>query len=216
MKKKAFIVIFLIYLLSACNPVIGTSLSTEITLKSPTTSLTQISPTLKNVATSAISSTVDKKFWILTSDFKNGESIPAVYTCQNSDQLGKSPTFSWGSLPAGTKSLSLIAEDPDAPLGTFTHWVVYNIPPSVDTLPEGMPVKVRIAGIATQGINSFGQNGYGGPCPPFNQTHRYFFRLYALDLGTSLEEGLDAGQLREKINGHMIGQTEWFGVYKQP
>jgi Raf kinase inhibitor-like YbhB/YbcL family protein len=221
MAKKICIFIFFGFLLSACNTAVDTPTPTVMPLNYLEVNLTQVViPTEDAIMDATISVTLaptgGKDFWISTSNFKNGESIPAVYTCQNSNQIGKPPTFSWGSLPTGTKSLALIAEDPDAPLGVFTHWVVYNIPPEVDTLPEGMPVKVRIVGIATQGVNSFGQTGYGGPCPPFGQTHRYYFRLYALDTGTSLEEGLDSARLREKINGHILGQTEWMGVYKQP
>ena len=153
--------------------------------------------------------------WLSSTAFNNGESIPTQYACRD-DQPGVSPALTWGNLPSGTKSLSLIVEDPDAPFGIFTHWVVYNIPPEINELPQGMPVKNRVVGIGTQGKTSFGANGYGGPCPPFGQTHHYYLRLYALDLSTSLEAGLDAAQLRSKIESHILAQAEWMGIYKQP
>ena len=154
--------------------------------------------------------------WISVPGFANETDIPTEYTCQNIDQIGISPEVDWGNLPSGTKSLALIADDPDAPLGTFTHWVVYNIPSAVEGLPQGMPVKEHIVGIGTQGVNGFGQNGYGGPCPPFKMKHRYYFRLYALDLPTSLNDGLDADGLRKQIESHVLGQVEWMGTYRQP
>ncbi|MCE1255156.1 MAG: YbhB/YbcL family Raf kinase inhibitor-like protein [Anaerolineae bacterium] len=155
-------------------------------------------------------------FWMSMPAFANNEAIPAEYTCQHENQVGISPEIDWGNLPAGTKSLALIADDPDAPLGLFTHWVVYNIPIEVQSLPQSMPVKAHIVGIGTQGVNGFGQNGYGGPCPPFKMNHRYYFRLYALDLPTALEDNLNADSLRKQLDHHVLGQAEWMGTYHQP
>jgi Raf kinase inhibitor-like YbhB/YbcL family protein len=145
--------------------------------------------------------------------FQSGQKIPDIYTCANS-QIGKSPELLWTNVPAGAQSLALIAEDPDAPMGIFYHWVVYNIPPALTELPEGMPAISHVVGIGTQGINGFSTLGYGGPCPPFGQTHRYYFHLYALDLGLSLPEGLDSLQLKTKMMGHVLAQADWMGMYK--
>ena len=145
--------------------------------------------------------------------FAFGQRIPDPYACQN-DQIGKSPELIWANSPVGTQSLALVVEDPDTPLGIFYHWVIYNIPPGLPDLPEGMPVTSHVVGIGTQGKNGFGALGYGGPCPPLGQTHRYYFHLYALDLGLSLPEGLDAPQLKTKIQGHILSQVDWMGTYK--
>jgi hypothetical protein len=92
--------------------------------------------------------------------------------------------------------------------------VIYNIPPGLSDMPEGMPLDPHVIGIGTQGQNGFGSTGYGGPCPPLGQSHHYIFRLYALDLGLSLPDGLTAAQLKENINGHILGQADWMGMYK--
>jgi Raf kinase inhibitor-like YbhB/YbcL family protein len=145
--------------------------------------------------------------------FENGQRIPDKYACEN-DQPGKSPEFLIKNVPSGTQSMALIVEDPDAPLGVFYHWVIYNIPPGLSDLPEGMPLMSHVAGIGTQGKNSFGSLGYGGPCPPFGQTHHYYFHIFALDLGLSSPEGLDASQLKTMIQGHILAQADWMGTYK--
>jgi Raf kinase inhibitor-like YbhB/YbcL family protein len=145
--------------------------------------------------------------------FDNGKKIPDQYACQN-DQIGKSPELLIKNVPTGTLSMAMIVEDPDAPMGTFYHWVIYNIPSGLSDLPEGMQLMDHVAGIGTQGKNSFGTLGYGGPCPPFGQTHHYYFHLYALNLGLSLPGGLDAVQLKAQIHGHILAQADWMGTYK--
>jgi Raf kinase inhibitor-like YbhB/YbcL family protein len=104
-----------------------------------------------------------------TSAFQNGSEIPAQFTCEGQDQ---SPPLQWGDPPKGTQSFALIVEDPDAPSGTFTHWVVFNLPPNVAELPQGIPHSHHIASGGTQGTNDFGKIGYGGPCPPAGKPHR--------------------------------------------
>lgn len=145
--------------------------------------------------------------------FNEGEVIPVRHTCDGSDI---SPEISWSGVPEGTKSFVLIMDDPDAPIGTFTHWVVYDIPAGVRELPEGLPKSDRIDGIK-QGINDFGYVGYGGPCPPKGHGyHRYFFKVYALDLETlDLPPRATRRQVEERIKGHVLGQGSTMGRYKR-
>ena len=123
--------------------------------------------------------------------FRDGESIPAKYTCDGSDV---SPPLSWSGVPGGVRSFSLICDDPDAPMGTWVHWVLYNLPGETAALPEDLPAKGVLDGGGLQGKNDFGRIGYGGPCPPAGR-HRYFFKLYALDTLLSLKQGADKKEL---------------------
>jgi Raf kinase inhibitor-like YbhB/YbcL family protein len=123
--------------------------------------------------------------------FEEGGMIPKRYTC---DGPNVSPPLSWGSIPEGTKNLALICDDPDAPVGTWVHWVIFNIPPNIKELTENIPHQKAIPIGAKQGRNDFGQIGYGGPCPP-GGTHRYYFKLYALDKEINLEPGSTKTQL---------------------
>lgn len=146
--------------------------------------------------------------------FKAGEPIPAVYTCQGDD---KSPALAWSNVPQGTQSLALIVDDPDAPVGTWVHWVVYNLPPGTHELPEGASQgnakSFQMPEGAVQGKSSFNRQDYGGPCPP-SGTHRYFFKLYALDTKIS-GEGLNADGLRKAMDGHVLAQGELMGTYQK-
>jgi Raf kinase inhibitor-like YbhB/YbcL family protein len=146
--------------------------------------------------------------------FAQGEAIPSQYTCQGDDS---SPALQWSAPPPETKSLALIVEDPDAPMGTWVHWVVYNIPAEVSELAEGAS-KANGADFllpqgALQGRTSFNRNDYGGPCPP-SGTHRYFFRLYALDI-TLDRPGLDKASLIEAMPGHILAVGELMGRYEK-
>lgn len=143
-------------------------------------------------------------FPISSTSFEMGGMIPSKFTCSGEN---RSPALSWKDLPAGTRSLALIVEDPDAPSGNFIHWVLYNLPASVSQLAEGNP------GAGTQGTNSFSKAGYGGPCPPPGPAHRYYFRLFALDLDPTLPGNLKAADLRKQIQGHILGEAEWMGKY---
>ena len=151
-----------------------------------------------------------ENFKISSPAFKNGEFIPVKYTCDGADI---SPPIKWENIPKGTKSLVLIVEDPDAPIGIFTHWIVYDIPANTEGIAENFPKKPEVKGIK-QGINDFGKIGYNGPCPPPGKPHRSFFKLYALDKETL---GIQAGASREKVinalNGHIIGATQIMGLY---
>ncbi|NIM20609.1 MAG: YbhB/YbcL family Raf kinase inhibitor-like protein [Candidatus Latescibacteria bacterium] len=143
--------------------------------------------------------------------FEHGGMIPSKYTCDGADV---SPPLVWSGLPEGTKSVALICDDPDAPMGTWVHWVIYNIPPDTTSLDEGIPSKENIELGARQGKNDFRKIGYGGPCPP-GGTHRYFFKLYALDTVLDLEPGATKRELLKSMEGHISAQGELMGRYKR-
>ena len=151
--------------------------------------------------------------WKLTSEaFQEGELIPRDYTCEGIDV---SPSLSWTAPPNGTKSLALVVDDPDAPVGDWVHWVIYNIPAKAPALPQGMPKEPRIADGTLQGINDFGRVGYRGPCPPPGLPHRYFFRIYALDTQLALPPRASKYQLELAMKGHLINQAQLIGLYSK-
>ncbi len=142
--------------------------------------------------------------------FAQGKAIPKRFTCDGQDV---SPAVSWSRAPEGTKSFVLIMDDPDAPAGTWVHWVFYDLPGSATGLPEGVKAVGRPPGGGTQGRNSFGNPGYGGPCPPGGQKHRYFFRVYALDGELGLREGAERGEVDAAMAGHVLASGELMGTY---
>lgn len=144
--------------------------------------------------------------------FKNGESIPVEYTC---DGKNISPGLSWRGIPAETKSIVLIMDDPDAPMGTFVHWVLFNLPVDVNKLPSGIRTREPFFTRETHhGVTGFGRVGYGGPCPPTG-VHRYYFRIYALDTLLSLKPGETRKHLDDAMNEHILAKGELFGLYKR-
>jgi len=143
--------------------------------------------------------------------FEPAEMIPPVYTCDGQDI---SPPLRWTEAPAGTRSFALVSDDPDAPVGTWVHWVVWNIPASVNSLEENQPKKDSLAGGIRQGTTDFRRIGYGGPCPP-SGTHRYFFHLYALDALLELPASTTKAQLEKAMKGHVLGQAELMGKYRR-
>src|SRR5574341_928646 len=145
---------------------------------------------------------------ITTEAFRNGDAIPAEYTCDGSD---KSPALSWSGIPAGTKSIALIMDDPDAPRGTFVHWVLFNIPAETKKLPEGVPGSKTLSDGSCHGITDFGKAGYGGPCPPPGKPHRYFFKVYALDKKLNLPAGASKKQVEDAMKGHILAKGELMG-----
>jgi Raf kinase inhibitor-like YbhB/YbcL family protein len=151
-------------------------------------------------------------FSIRTEAFPNGGEIPKQYTCSGSDV---SPALRWSEVPQNTKSLALIADDPDAPGGTWTHWVIWDIPAQSSGLPEGVPTHDVLETGARQGKNDFGRIGYGGPCPPHGKSHRYFFRLYALDHVLQLKAGSERPDLEDAMKRHVVSQAEWMGTFKR-
>lgn len=144
-----------------------------------------------------------------SSAFSHNGMILPKYTCDRQDF---SPPLKWDTPPTGTQSLALIVDDPDAPMGTFVHWVLYDLPPEITSLPEAVPNDATLAGGGTHGKNDFGKLGYGGPCPP-SGTHRYFFKLYALDRTLGLASGATKEQLEAAIDGHILAATELIGRY---
>jgi Raf kinase inhibitor-like YbhB/YbcL family protein len=151
-------------------------------------------------------SMIDDKSIIITSNaFKQGESIPLLYTCDGQDV---SPALQWSSVPLKTKSFVLICDDPDAPMGRWVHWIVFNIPATVTHFEQG-----KAAG-GMQATNSWGKKNYGGPCPP-NGTHRYFFKLYALDTMLDLTSVADVSAVEKAMEGHVVGKGELMGTYKR-
>ncbi len=149
---------------------------------------------------------------LTTTAFQPGGIIPKKFTCDGADV---SPALAWSDLPAGTLSVALIMDDPDAPVGTWVHWVLYDLPPSARELPEGVPKQEELASGARQGRNDFRKIGYGGPCPPRGPAHRYFFKLYALDAKTKLKAGATKADLERAMQGHILAQAELIGRYQR-
>lgn len=143
--------------------------------------------------------------------FQAGDSIPSRYSCDGEDV---SPELVWHGLPAGATSLALILDDPDAPAGIWVHWVLYNVPSGATGLGEAISAAPSLPDGSRNGLNSWGRSGYGGPCPP-GGTHRYFFRLYALDAELNLEPGATKEALLAAMQGHVIGQAELMGTYSR-
>jgi Raf kinase inhibitor-like YbhB/YbcL family protein len=144
--------------------------------------------------------------------FSEGQPIPAKYTCDGQDT---SPPLKWNGVPPATKSLALIADDPDAPVGTWVHWVLYDLPASVTELAEDQPKSQYLPGGAKQGLSDFKHLGYGGPCPPAGKPHRYYFKLYALDTILELKPGATRKEVERAIEKHTVAQCQLMGTYKR-
>jgi Raf kinase inhibitor-like YbhB/YbcL family protein len=144
--------------------------------------------------------------------FTNDGEIPRQYTCDGTDV---SPPLAWQNPPSGTRSFTLIADDPDAPVGTWVHWVIYNLPAEMRGLPEGVPSSETLPDGSQQGINDFRKVGYGGPCPPRGPAHRYFFKLYALDSPTNLKPRATKQQLLDAMKGHILAEVQLMGRYRR-
>jgi hypothetical protein len=144
--------------------------------------------------------------------FANGGEIPKKYTCSGADL---SPALHWSGVSPAAHSLALIVDDPDAPRGTWTHWIIWNIPAHLTSLPEGVPAVETLESGARQGRNDFGRIGYGGPCPPPGKPHRYFFRLFALDIAPDVEPGAGRKELERAMRGHILSQAEWMGTFRR-
>lgn len=149
---------------------------------------------------------------LTTPAFKPGGDIPAQHTCDGSD---RSPALNWNAPPEGTQSFALLLEDPDAPRGTWVHWVLYDLPPTERELPAGVPPERTLPSGARQGRNDFGGTGYGGPCPPPGPAHRYYFRLYALDKKLELPAGSTRAQADRSMRGHILADAELMGRYQR-
>jgi hypothetical protein len=142
--------------------------------------------------------------------FDQGQPIPPVYTA---DGLNKSPPLKWSEPPGGTKALALVCEDPDAPKGTFTHWVAFNIPSESREVGEDLPKEQKLANGTIQGKNDMGQIGWAGPAPPRGKPHHYQFDLFALDTSLGLQPGVSAKDLKAAISGHVLAEGRLTGMY---
>lgn len=143
--------------------------------------------------------------------FKPGQEIPAKYT---GDGENSSPPLKWNDPPSGTKSLALVCEDPDAPKGAFTHWVLFNLPADARALDEGISHEPTLPGGAIQGANGMGRAGYDGPAPPPGKPHHYIFHLYALDTPLDLPAGTPLRDVRASMEGHVLAESELVGTYQ--
>lgn len=148
---------------------------------------------------------------IKSTAFTEGGMIPKKSTC---DGMDVSPPLTWNSVPEGTKSFALICDDPDAPMGTWVHWVIFNLPGDTKVLPENIPRQKTLASGAKQGINDFRKIGYGGPCPP-GGTHRYYFKLYALDTEINLGAGATKAELLKAMEGYILAEGQLMGKYRR-
>lgn len=152
------------------------------------------------------------KIQIASSGFADGRPIPDQYTCAGPNL---SPPLTWTNVPVDVKSFALIADDPDAPGGTWVHWVIYNLPPTATALAENVPPLPQLPDGARQGFNDFGQTGYSGPCPPSGKPHRYVFKIYALDRTLDLSAGATKRQLLRAMDGHILAAGQLTGTYQR-
>ncbi|MBI5854150.1 MAG: YbhB/YbcL family Raf kinase inhibitor-like protein [Nitrospirae bacterium] len=149
-------------------------------------------------------------FDLTSSAFQEGDVIPKTYTCEGSDV---SPPLHWSIPPDGTRSYVIIADDPDAPGGTWVHWVIYNLSLDLRGLSEGVPAKERLPNGSVQGLNDFKRIGYGGPCPPPGKPHRYYFKLYALDTVLDLKPRETKVRVMEACKGHILAEAKLMGKF---
>lgn len=155
-------------------------------------------------------------FKLTSPAFQEGETIPELHTCEGKDP---SPELSWSGAPAGTKSFALVMDDPDAPVGLWVHWVLYDIPADRTGLPANLPKTERVLGAAKHGaswgVDSFSRVGYGGPCPPPGKPHRYVFQLIALDKILGLPPRATTSELARAMEGHVLGRAELTGLFER-
>jgi len=156
----------------------------------------------------ASSLSAQDKFKLTSAAFEDGKAIPAKYTCVDENVL---PALNWSNVPNGTKSFAIIMDDPDAPMGTWVHWVIYNIPANLTSLPEGSGAADAKA---NDGLNSWEEKGYSGPCPP-DGTHRYIFKIFALDKVLGISD-MTKDNLLEAMKGHVIGEAQLTGTFEKP
>jgi len=211
---RFMLVISLVALSVGCGPELTPTTSPPTTTPRPPTQ----PPAVENTAVSTIEPkpTIELEegdlamgFILSSTVFAEGNPIPQKYSCDGDDI---SPPMQWTDPPEGTMSFALIADDPDAPVGTWVHWVLYNLPANINSLPEAFPSDADLADGSKNGENSWRRLGYGGPCPP-SGTHRYFFKLYALDLILDMTAGATKEQLLQAMEGHILAETELMGTY---
>jgi len=192
---------------STSNPPGGSATpATSTSIIQPSQSVVQLSPT------SSITTFTPIPFLISSSAFENNKPIPIRFSCEGENI---SPHLKISGVPKGSTSLALVMDDPDAPGGTYTHWVLYNLQPSLSGLNENVIKSSEVQGLGSQGLNSSSRIGYFGPCPPSGTPHRYFFKIFALDLKPNLPAGLNSSRLMDALKGHILAQTEWMGTYQR-
>lgn len=205
------LVLSLILVMAACSPAAppATAQVVQPTLP-PTVQVAQ--PTFPStLEPEKPAQEIDMVLRLTTPAFEEGGSIPPRFTCTGEDI---SPALEWSEPPGGTQSFALIMDDPDAPSGTFVHWVIFNIPASSRGLSEAMPQGASLNDGTQQGLGSSHENGYMGPCPP-SGTHRYFFKLYALDAMLTISSNVGAGDLMKALSGHILANAELMGTFKK-
>jgi Raf kinase inhibitor-like YbhB/YbcL family protein len=181
----------------------------EPAIENPETGETQL-PSETNTVDESEEAEMD--FVLNSNAFEEGEPIPVRYTCRGENL---SPFLTWVGVPDGTVSFALIVDDPDAPAGLFTHWVLFNIPSRISELEEGAGNQVQTAIGALHGKNDMNKNMYGGPCPPSGKPHRYQFTLYALDTTLDLAEGVSRKQTLAALEGHVLARSTLTGTFKR-
>jgi Raf kinase inhibitor-like YbhB/YbcL family protein len=149
---------------------------------------------------------------LTSSAIRAGQAIPAIHSCDGED---RSPDLAWSEIPVQTRSFALVVDDPDAPRGTWVHWVLFNLPADAIELSAGVPRAPELPSGARQGVNDSGDIGYGGPCPPAGAPHRYFFRLYALDCTLNLPPGVNRSDLDAAMTGHILADATLMGTYQR-
>src|SRR5579864_2579070 len=149
-------------------------------------------------------------FALSSASFGNGGGIAKKFTCDGEDV---SPQLSWTEPPPGTESFALLADDPDAPVGNWNHWILWNLPKGSRSLAESISKAARLPDGTEQGVNDFRKVGYNGPCPPPGQPHRYYFKLFALDTKLDLKQNARKPELEAAMRGHILAQAEWMGRY---
>ena len=150
---------------------------------------------------------------ITSTAFQDGQAIPVRYTGFDADV---SPPLQWSGAPAATKGFALVCDDPDAPVGTWVHWVIYGLPAAASGLPEGVEASESLPDGARQGVNDFRRIGYGGPLPPAGKAHRYYFKLYALDAELALKPRATKAELLRAIQGHTLAEAQTMGTFQRP
>ena len=159
-----------------------------------------------------MSMTIGSQMILSTTSFEPGGFIPEKYTC---DGVDISPQLSWSGAPAGTETYVIIVDDPDAPGGTFTHWVIFNIPANRTMLPEGVPAEKIVKKACSQAMNDFRMVGYGGPCPPVGKPHHYHFKLFALKKSLDVPSLMPRKAIEAAMRGYVLEQTEIVGLYQR-
>ena len=147
---------------------------------------------------------------ISTTSFPAEGTIPKKYTCDAEDV---SPALTWSGAPAAAKAFALIADDPDAPVGTWTHWLIWNVPANVHHFTEGVAKTPQLPDGSRQGQNDFKKVGYNGPCPPPGKPHRYYFKLFALDAPLEVKAGATRKELESAMKGHVVAEAQFMGRY---